>query len=73
MKSAMSNSAGNDAAVAMRRFVNSRIAEAAGRFDLDQEGEYEFVCECGDLSCAGRVKMKLARYRHSQPGSVLAH
>lgn len=65
-------SPGTDAAVAMRRFVNDEIAKVGGRFD-DPPGRYEFLCECGDLACDGRVELTLAEYQASTPGSVLVH
>jgi hypothetical protein len=73
MSSSTSDSPSNNAAVSMRRSINNRIAEAAMRFDLDHEGEFEFICECGEFSCDRRITMTLAKYRDCSPGSVLAH
>jgi hypothetical protein len=67
------SSPGEDAAVAIRRFVNDEIAETASRFGGDDASEYQFVCECGELSCQGRVVMTLRQYRLSEPGSVVGH
>ena len=52
--------------------VNGQIAETARRLD-DGGGEFEFICECGDLNCRQFVAMTVAQYRDSQPGSVVAH
>lgn len=59
------------AAVSIRRYVNDEIAAVAGRFDTGDE--FEFVCECGDLACVRRVKMTLAQYKSTDPGSVVRH
>jgi hypothetical protein len=45
--------------------------ETASRFDADEGSEFEFVCEFGDRH--GLVKMTLAEYRASAPGSVVGH
>jgi hypothetical protein len=66
-------SPGRRAAVSIRRYVNEEIARTAGRIAADENGEFEFLCECGDLSCERRVRMALAAYRSSEPGSVVAH
>jgi hypothetical protein len=63
---------GIEAAVSIRRFVNDEVARVGSRFDWNGR-EYEFVCECGDLSCDGSVKMTLSDYRASRPGSVVGH
>lgn len=65
-------SPGADGVVAVRRLVNDEIAQLAGRL-LDSEGEFEFMCECGGLSCVDRVSMTLVEYRTTAPGSVVAH
>lgn len=44
---------------ALFRDVNERIAESAERFSSD---EAEFVCECGDASCATRIEVPLDAY-----------
>jgi hypothetical protein len=41
------------------RDVNERIAEASERFD---SGDAEFMCECGDPSCAERLEVPLEEY-----------
>lgn len=41
------------------RDVNERIAESAGRFDSEAA---EFVCECADQACTGRVEATLDEY-----------
>ncbi|HEU5363380.1 MAG TPA: hypothetical protein VFU56_08540 [Gaiellaceae bacterium] len=64
-------SPGRGAAVAIRRYVNDEIARTAIRFDLDDGGRFEFLCECGDLSCNRRVKLTLPEYRASEPGSIV--
>jgi hypothetical protein len=53
--------------------VNDQIAETARRFDVGEGDQFEFVCECGRLSCDGRVKMTLAEYARTAPGSVVSH
>jgi hypothetical protein len=55
-----------------RRLVNEEILNVATRFD-DGITPFEFVCECGDPECVGLVKMTLAEYRATKPGSVVAH
>ena len=64
---------GHDAAVLVRRFVNEQIAQVANDFDADEGNLFEFVCECGDLSCDCYVDMTVAAYRGCAPGSVVAH
>lgn len=64
---------GRDAAVSVRRFVNEEIAQVANGFDADEGNLFEFVCECGDLSCDCYVDMTVAAYRSCAPGSVVAH
>jgi hypothetical protein len=44
---------------AVFREVNEAIAAAAERFEAD---ETEFVCECGDVSCADRITADLDAY-----------
>jgi hypothetical protein len=43
------------------RDVNERLRELGEGFSLVSE-ESEFVCECGNSSCAERVRMTLAAY-----------
>ncbi len=60
--------------VAVRRLVNDHIAHAGERMDADQETElYEFMCECGDLHCDGKVTLTPAEFRETVPGWVRAH
>jgi hypothetical protein len=60
-------------AVDVRRFVNDTIRDTAMRFGDDPAAVYEFVCECGSLGCRAQVKLTLAEYEASEPGSVRAH
>jgi hypothetical protein len=61
----------SEAVVALRRFVNDEIAVTARRFTVGPEPEsFEFLCECGALSCERRVSMTLAEYATTAPGSV---
>jgi hypothetical protein len=53
--------------------VNDEIAETAARFDLKDGSDFEFICECGEPTCHRFVRMTLAQYRGSEPGSVIAH
>jgi hypothetical protein len=46
---------------ALFREVNERLRELGEGFSLVSE-EAEFICECGDSSCAERVHMSLADY-----------
>jgi hypothetical protein len=59
------------AAVSVRRFVNDEIA--AGRLDTNDGDEFEFLCECGDLSCDLRITRTLSDFSNSEPGSVVGH
>jgi hypothetical protein len=61
----------HEGAVAVRRLVNDEIAAVARRFD--EGAYYEFVCECGDLSCDRAVPLRLADFFESPPGSVVTH
>jgi hypothetical protein len=63
---------GRDRAAYFRRLVNDEILDAATRFD-DGSTVFEFLCECGDLDCRETVKMTLADYRATTPGSVVGH
>jgi hypothetical protein len=43
------------------RSANEDIAEAAGKYDLDDD-PIPFLCECADVSCRKVVRMPLASY-----------
>jgi hypothetical protein len=60
-------------AVGIRRYVNDEVARVAHRFNPDDSNKFEFLCECGRLACGDTVKMTLADYAESTPGSVVAH
>lgn len=64
---------GRTAAVLIRRYVNDEIARMAPTFQASIGNGYEFLCECGDLTCRGIVEMTLAEYRKTKPGSVVGH
>ena len=64
---------GREAAASVRRLANDSVAEVAARFDQDEGGVYQFLCECGDLTCLRVVEMTLADYRTRKPGSVVGH
>ena len=65
---------GIDAAVSVRRFANDEIARVGRTLDdLDEGHRFEFLCECGDLSCGHFVRMTVAEYRATSPGSVVGH
>lgn len=66
-------SPGSGAAVSVRRLVNDQIADVASRLACPETEEFEFLCECGTLSCEGRVSMTLTEYRTLAPGSVVGH
>jgi hypothetical protein len=57
--------------VTIRRKVNDQIAVVATRLDPSSDGEFQFVCECGDLRCREVIALTLAAYAASSPGSVL--
>ena len=63
---------GHEAAVSIRRVVNDEILQVATPLD-DGAAVFEFLCECGDLSCRGLVAMTLADYRATSPGSIVSH
>jgi hypothetical protein len=69
---AQSESSHREAAVWIRRYVNDEIAERASGFGPGSS-QFEFVCECGDLSCTARVRATLAEYRASERGSIVGH
>ena len=63
-----------DAAISVRRFANNEIARVGSTLDdLDERHRFEFLCECGDLSCGQFVRMTVAEYRASLPGTVVGH
>ena len=64
---------GSAGATSIRRVVNDEIALVASRMDGNDGSVFDFVCECGDLKCQGMVRMTLADYRMSTPGSVVGH
>jgi hypothetical protein len=66
-------SAAADGAISIRRYVNDEIADTAFRFGANDGSRFEFVCECGELSCKAVVTMTLAEYRLRGPGSVVGH
>lgn len=63
----------DSAAVEVRRYVNDEIARVGGRFDAEKSSEFEFLCECGSLGCRAVVKLTLAEYGVTSPGSVVGH
>jgi hypothetical protein len=72
--SPQSRAPGVGAAISVRRFANDEIARVGSSLDDLGEGHrFEFLCECGDLSCSQFAKMTVAEYRASSPGSVVAH
>lgn len=64
---------GRQAGVNLRRSVNDEIARVAAGLDGSGGSIFEFFCECGDFTCRGFVRMTLADYRLTRPGSVVAH
>jgi hypothetical protein len=70
---APNESPGTAAAVSVRRSVNDEIAVRAFCFNGNDGSEFEFGCECGDLSCTDHLRMTLAEYHASEPGSVVSH
>ena len=63
-----------DAAISVRRFANNEIARVGSTLDdLDEGHQFEFLCECGDLSCGQFVRMTVAEYRAAAPDSVVGH
>ena len=65
---------GVGAAISVRRFANDEIARVGGSLDdLPGGHQFEFLCECGDLSCNRFARMTAAEYRASAPGSVVGH
>lgn len=66
---------GVGAAISVRRFANEQIARVGRSLDdLDEGHRFEFLCECGDLSCGQLVRMTIEEYRAaSSPGSVVGH
>jgi hypothetical protein len=58
----------------VRRYVNeslSRTAREAGASGLEP---FDFVCECGHLSCTTVVRMPLASFDESSPpGAIVGH
>ncbi|MBA3841928.1 MAG: hypothetical protein H0X39_04805 [Actinobacteria bacterium] len=52
--------------------MNDEIASVAARWG-DEGAEFEFICECGELRCGRFLKLTLADYRASAPGSVIGH
>ena len=60
-------------AISVRRFVNDKIAETAARLDPGNRSDFEFFCECGSLSCRALVRLTLAEYAATAPGSIVAH
>lgn len=69
-----SRASGVGAAISVRRFANDEIARVgSGLDDLDEGHQFEFLCECGDLSCNQFAKMTVAQYRALPPGHVVAH
>lgn len=72
--SPQSRAPGVGAAISVRRFANDEIARVGRSLDdLDEAHPFEFLCECGDLSCSEFARMTLAEYRASSPGSVVGH
>ena len=44
------------------REVNRSIRDLAAMVDQNDASTWEFVCECGEEGCTGRVGLPLARY-----------
>lgn len=65
---------GIGAAISVRRFANDEIARVGSSLDdPEQRHQFEFLCECGDLSCREFVRLTRAEYRALSPGFVLGH
>jgi hypothetical protein len=62
-----------DAAVSIRRLVNTSIYDTAKRLDGAGDTRFDFVCECGDLRCTRIVTLTLAEYEQRRPGTVVEH
>ena len=57
----------------LMREVNLRVFALASRLDT-ADGQYKFVCECGNIFCQRTITLHLHRFDPSKPpGSVLAH
>ncbi|HEU5245442.1 MAG TPA: hypothetical protein VFU33_13680 [Gaiellaceae bacterium] len=60
------------AAVSVRRSANDEIARVGSTLDdLDEGHRFEFLCECGDLSCTEFVRLTVEEYQALAPGFVL--
>ena len=68
-----SRAPGIGAAISIRRFANEEVARVGSRLDADEGNQFEFLCECGDLSCNRLVRLTIAEYRALPPGSVVGH
>lgn len=62
-----------DAAVSIRRLVNTSIHDTAKRLAVNGDTSFDFVCECGDLRCTELITLTLAEYERRHPGTVVAH
>jgi hypothetical protein len=51
------------------REVNERVNAVSSTF-ADPESMAEFVCECGDDSCADRIQMTLAEYEYIRSSPI---
>ena len=60
-------------AVDVRRLANDSIRDLTERLVETRDVPAEFLCECGDLRCDGRVSLMLHEYDTSLPGSVRVH
>lgn len=69
-----SRAPGVGAAISVRRFANEEIARVGSSLDdLEWGDQFEFLCECGDLSCSHFVRLTVTEYRALSPGFVLGH
>lgn len=59
--------------VSLRRAVNDEIARVAASFLVEDTEWFEFLCECGDFRCRGKVKLMLADYAKLSAGEVVGH
>jgi hypothetical protein len=64
---------GRASVVVLRRTINDEIARMGSPLQATVTGGFEFVCECGDRRCKAIVRMTLANYAQTTPGSVVGH
>ena len=58
----------------LRRFINDEIATVAAGLHVHEGTRFDFLCECGTLTCSTRVSLSVREYNERAPrGPIVGH